>query len=860
MTGPTGIPRDIRWTVALGLLGLALAVPSSAPDGTGMQWDELVLACVAARSAWSVLRMSRGMDAAAARPWRIVGIGGVMFMTAQLLAGLFPGPEFDGFGIDDVILLAGASSPVVACALLGRQVRRNRWTALVLDGAVVTVALLVVTEVLRTPLVNPANVPEDLRSLVLAYGGYAAVMLGGAGALCTVSTAALRRSASVMIGAVACQASAACAEAMAIMAPSMLWVAMSDVSVAIGLQAVVLAAGYAPQLDADRSARGSAPRVSPWGLALVVIAMLGVPLAIAVSLQEGRPLSQGADAGIAVVLALIAVRLGLRIREDGRVSEDLVRNEEDFRSLVESSSDGVAIVDDEELRLLFTSPAARDMLGLVADGSHDCSLLDLVEPEDRALLRASIKDGGPVLHFRVTRGDGDPGELEATTSVRAGSDRGVLYLRDVTTRRSRERELERMAYTDHLTALPNRAQLFEDLNAPATAARCLLVVDLDGFKAVNDVAGHQAGDQLLVEVARRLNTVVRGDDLVARHGGDEFAVVVTGSVSEALEVAQRVVHVLAMPHRVGDWTFAVGASVGVARIEVAGGQIAFREADAALRAAKQAGKGCVRLADEDVPSVVVVPDGLDVDTVIEEGDFSLRLDAACDADGRIALVHAVPVWEHGVHGMLRGQDLWGNAERQGRSAELQRWLLREACSEAAGLPDERVAVAVSLPAGHVTSEGLSTEVADALAGSGLAPSRLVLAFTEETLLTSSAALVPELETARRTGVRLCLDNYGMGHSLFALLARISLDLVRVDVAALAARDDTERALHVLSSIVGSTSDFGLVAVAGAISTPELSAAAFEAGVDLVHGRNQPHDLSMAAVAQLVGGAEPVPSR
>ncbi|MET0765874.1 MAG: diguanylate cyclase [Blastococcus sp.] len=852
MTVATGIPRDIRWTLALGFLGLAVAVPFSAPDGTGMQWDELVLACIAARSAWAIFRLIRGMDAAAARPWRVVGVGALLFMTAQLLAGLFAGPEFDAFGIDDVILLAGATSPLVTCALLARRVRRTRWATLVLDGAVVTIALLVVTEILRTPLVNPADAPEDLRSLVLAYGGYAAVMLAGAGALCTVATAALRRSATVMIGAVACQAAAACAEAMAIVAPSPLWVAMSDGAVAIGLQAVVLAATYAPRADADRNVRATAPQVSPWGMTLVVIAMLGVPLAIAYSLLTGQGHSHAADLGIAAVLGLIAIRLGLRIREDGRVTEDLVRNEEDFRSLVESSSDGVAIVDDD-LRLLFTSPAARDMLGLVPDGDHTSSLLDLIEPEDRALVHASIEgsgDGGPVLHFRVTRGESEPGELEATTSVRAGTDRRVLYLRDVTTRRSRERELERMAYTDHLTGLPNRAQLFEEMAASATALRCLLVLDLDGFKAVNDVAGHEAGDQLLVEVARRLHTVVREDDLVARLGGDEFAVLVAGSVSEAAEVAQRVVDVLGMPHRVGDWTFAVGASVGVASLDASGGQSAFRQADTALRAAKQAGKGCVRLADQDVPSIV--PDGLDLETVIAEGKFTVRLDAACDADGRIDVVHAVPVWEHADHGTVRGQDLWGASEREGRSTELQRWLLRRSCVNVAGLPDERVAVAVSLPAGHVTVEGLADQVADALAESGLEPSRLMLSFTEETLLTSSAALVPELEAARRTGVRLCLDNYGMGHSIFALMARVPLDVVRVDVSALAARDDTARGLQVLGAIVRTASSFGLLTIAGGISSPQLSAAAFDAGVDLVHGRSQPHDLSTADVAELVG--------
>ena len=851
MTAPPGYPRTVFWVVPLGLIGLALTVPFSAPDGTGMQWDEIVLGGVAGSTAWTVFRLTRAMDARSARPWQVTFYAALLFATAQWLTAAFPGPELDGFGFDDVLLFAGATGPLVTCALLARRVSRTRWTALVVDGLVITVALLVVTEVLRTPLVNPAGAPDDLRSLVLAYGGYAAVMLGVAGALCTVSTAALRRSVSAMMAAVAWQALAACAEAMAIVDPSWVWTAISDVAVALSLQTVVVAAGLAPKRLAERTARDSAPVVSRLGLVLVIGAMLSLPVAVALLELQGGPHSSAVEIGFAVVFTLMALRLVLRIREDGRVTEFLVRSEDDFRELIETSSDGIAITDDD-FHLLFTSPAARNLLGLVADADDDVSLLDLVDPADRDGVRATLDvpaGEGPPLHFRVPRADGPVRELEATSTERPGSGRRMLYLRDVTTRRHRERELERMAYTDHLTGLPNRAQLFEEMATPSDEDRCLLVLDLDGFKAVNDVAGHEAGDHLLVEVARRLHTVVRADDLVARLGGDKFAVLVTGGLPEAEDVAQPVVDALGMPHRTSDWAFAVGASVGVAGVGPAGGQLAFREADSALRAAKRAGKGCVRLADiEDSP--LLVPDD-ELATVIDEGVFELRLDAAGDADGRVALLHAVPVWQHAVHGTVRGLELWTAAERQGRSSDLQSWVLRQACRAIAGLDDDRIGVVVSLPAGHVHADGLATEVAAALADSGLAPSRLTLSFAEEALLTSSAALVPELEAARRTGVRLCLDNYGMGHSLFALLARIPLDLVRVDLAALAARDDTDRALLVLAAIVRTTRTFGLTAIAGGIGTPELREAVVAVGVELVQGRGEPHDLTVAEVATVI---------
>jgi diguanylate cyclase (GGDEF)-like protein/PAS domain S-box-containing protein len=846
------IPRSVRWTVPLGLIGLALTVPFSAPDGTGMQWDELVLGAVAASSAWAFFRTARSMDRTAGRPWRIIGVAAILFMSAQWLAAAFPGPELDGFGFDDVFLFAGAVSPLVVCALLARRVSRTRWTALVVDGLVITVALLVVTEVLRAPLVNPANAPEDLRSLVLMYGAYSAVMLGGAGALCTVSTAALRRSVSVMIGAVAWQATGGVAEAMAIIDPSALWTATSDVAVAMGLQTVVVAAGFAPRRFADHTERAAAPVVSPLGMVLVVGALLALPVAIGLMEWKDRSHTTGAQVGVAVVLTLMALRLVLRMREDGRMTEDLVRSEEDFRELIEASSDGIAIMDGE-FRLLFTSPAARSLLGLRADGEDEVSLLDIVDPADRDAVHTAVVDvpagEGPPLHFRVRPVDGAARELEATSTERPGSGRRVLYLRDVTNRRRRERELERMAYTDHLTALPNRALLFRELGRPSAGERALLVLDLDGFKAVNDVAGHEAGDQLLVEVARRLHTVVREDDLVARLGGDEFAVLVTGSLAEAEEVAHRVVHTLGMPHRTADGTFAVGASVGVAEITASGGQVAFREADAALRAAKAAGKGCVRVAGD--VTLSGVESHADFHDVVAEGAFEVRLDAACAPDGRIELVHAVPSWTHPLHDAVRGMELWGFAERQGRSAELQTWLLHEACRVAADLPDDRIDVAVSLPAGFVTAEGLAAEVARALAASGLPAERLTLSFSEETLLTASAALVPQLEAVRATGVRLCLDNYGMGHSIFALLARVPLDLVRVDVAALAARDDTARALLVLAAMLRTNTDFGLTTIVGGVSSPEWRDTVLAAGAQLLNGRTQPHDLTAADLAALV---------
>jgi diguanylate cyclase (GGDEF)-like protein/PAS domain S-box-containing protein len=392
-----------------------------------------------------------------------------------------------------------------------------------------------------------------------------------------------------MMGAVAWQALAASAEAMAILYPSQWWTACSDAAVGMSLLTVVIAASFAPPRFADRTARGSAPHVSRLGLVLTVLAMLSLPVALLVDYLEPEPLSVGAETGCAVVFGLMALRLVLRIREDGRVTEDLVRSEEDFRGLIEASSDGIAIMD-ADYRLLFTSPAARALLGIGADGEQDISLLDLVAPDDRTLVRAATEQypagKGAPLRFGVPRQDGAPCELEVTSSERPGSGRRVLYLRDVTTRARRERELERMAYTDHLTGLPNRAMLFEEMAAPSPEQRCLLVLDLDGFKAVNDVAGHEAGDQLLVEVARRLYTVVRDDDLVSRLGGDEFAVLAEAAPGEEEPLAARLRDAVAAVGADSGVTASVGATVVRSGDE---GREVLSRADQAMYRSKGAG-------------------------------------------------------------------------------------------------------------------------------------------------------------------------------------------------------------------------------------------------------------------------------
>jgi diguanylate cyclase (GGDEF)-like protein len=408
-----------------------------------------------------------------------------------------------------------------------------------------------------------------------------------------------------------------------------------------------------------------------------------------------------------------------------------------------------------------------------------------------------------------------------------------------------------MAFTDHLTRLPNRAMLFQEMAALSAVAgeRCLLVLDLDGFKAVNDSAGHEAGDLLLVEVARRLQGLLRTDDLVARLGGDEFAVLMPGDEDAAIEAAQRVVDVLGHPYRVGDRTFSVGASVGLCQVHPGGGQLAFRQADTALRMAKQAGKGCWRVHTDD--RVAQAASTSDIAAALAGGEVQLRFDLIGNGDtGILSAVHAAPVWVHGELGLLPAPELWAAAERQGQTAALQQWLLTRACADVAAM-DADLLVAVDLPAGLVHADELPGEVAAALAGAGMAPRRLTLCFTEEVLQTSSAALIPALHTVHEAGVRLGLDDYGMGSTLWSQLARLPVDVVMVDVRNLAAKGNGDRALKLLGAIARSARAFDVDTVAKEISTQPMLTELRTQGLVAVSGPVLPVGLTAPQVAAVL---------
>ena len=826
--------RSALWTLG-GLVVLGLSLLVTPPSSVGFQADNTVLGLLVALTTVRTVRAVRGRSGRTALAGRALVVAGALFAVSCLLTGSGLTGAFGEAGVGDLLLAPVLAVPPLVCVLLAAQVRTTGLTALLVDAAAVVIALWVTVDLLV--LAAPGRPAPD--PLALGYLAYGVLAVGLAGGLCAVTTRERRTVATAMVAANLLVAVAAVMLAAGIDAPALVWQAAGDVACVLAFELWLVAVRRSLQHTADPvDVLAGSPRVNPAGLVITLLALVGLPVALVVAAVRGQQPTAGTVVAVAAVVLLLLVRNTLRIRTSSRLVAEVVRNEEDVRSLVEGSTDGVVIVDDA-LRVHFASPAARALLELPAEadpGSRPL-LTDLLLAEDRARVAAELDADAP-LHVRVP-GPVQPTELEVTPHRRADGARRVLHLRDVTVRRRRERELERMAYTDHLTQLPNRAQLFRELTRPA-GPRGLLVVDLDGFKAVNDVAGHESGDQLLVEVAVRLRSVVRDQDLVCRLGGDEFAIVVGGTLPEAVEAAQRVVDVMALPHRAAGQTFAIGASVGVAAVGDGGGRPAFREADAALRAAKLAGKGCVRVHD-DRPTA----DADAVALALTEGRIEVRYTVTGSHGDRRAL-HAEPFWHHPDAGLRPPAELWAAAGRAGVDAQLQTWVLDRACRETATLPGVAL-LAVDLPAGHVHAEQLVDDVRQALAAAGLPAGMLSLALTEEALQTTSVALAPALHELHALGVRICLDDYGLGQTIHSHLARVPLSSVRIDVSAIGGRGDDELTVRAVRAIVLAADAFGLTTVAHGVSPGPLLDAVLATGVHTVRTREDLQHVSLERV-------------
>ena len=379
-----------------------------------------------------------------------------------------------------------------------------------------------------------------------------------------------------------------------------------------------------------------------------------------------------------------------------------------------------------------------------------------------------------------------------------GARRICAFVRDLSERKRFEGQLASQALHDRLTGLPNRVLLRDRVeHALARAGRrgasvALLIADVDRFKVFNESLGHDGGDRLLVAVAERLIELLRPGDTVARMGGDEFAILCEdiGGYHEAAGIASRVVGAFEKPFNVLGNDLSLTASVGVAVGALAGPapELLLRDADVAMYRAKDAGRDRYEVFDEtmlaDATERLSVEN--DLRRGIAQGQLRLYYQPIVHLDtGAIAGFEALVRWQHPTRGLLPPLEFIPTAEQTGLIVPLGRYVLAEACRQAASWasmyasgPQLRISVNVS--AKQLVQPGWSDEVAQVLAESGLAPRQLVLEITESVLMDDADATAVRLEELRRLGVRIAIDDFGTGYSSLGYLRRLPVDILKID--------------------------------------------------------------------------------
>lgn len=473
-----------------------------------------------------------------------------------------------------------------------------------------------------------------------------------------------------------------------------------------------------------------------------------------------------------------------------------------FRALLEQLPDVVTVVDDSGV-ITYLSPSVLRLFGYDASTTVGTFLRDLVAPDEAARLDAALSrarkrpDASIVVEVPMAHADGGwrDTEMVLTSLVDVpGIDCVVLSLRDVTERRQLHERLTQQAYYDALTGLANRSLFQRELAASWPSASpgsvAVLFCDLDGFKAVNDSCGHDVGDTLLGIIAERLRGSVRPADVVARFGGDEFAVLVrgVGAEQQARTVAARIAESLDAPVRLHGREIRVGVSIGIA----------------------------VTSADTD-----------SVDALLRNADVAMYRAKAHRND-------SVVVFEASMQDALI--DI---AEETGDIEAFGEWALFEACRQGAlwqrhALPGTAFSVGVNVAARQLTP-ALVDVVAAALADSGMPPSALLLEMTEPVLVGRPDETADVLRSLRRIGVRIAIDDFGSGHASLSSLSRFAVDVLKIDKVCIDAVDARDGRASVARTIVGLGRALGIATIAEGVERQAQSAALRAMGCAFAQG-------------------------
>ncbi len=642
-----------------------------------------------------------------------------------------------------------------------------------------------------------------------------------------------------------------------------------DIAYMVGWLALGLA-GIA-QLSASRDgAHGPPRRFRRSTTALPYLATAGVFALVAAAAVASPFDTQVLIGGAILVTGLVSVRQFLIARQNTLLLRRELHAERRHEEILRNASDAVAVVG-RDGRITYATPSAGSLLagGRSVVGRPVTDLVRAVDgPLLAELLRMSRAHGEHARTVACRSASHPPRDLEVEAVNLLDNplvDGLVVTLRDITERLRFEAELRSLALHDPLTGLANRVLFGDRLEQALHRAQrrptrpAVLFLDLDAFKAVNDTLGHTAGDEVLVEVARRLKDVVRDEDTAARLGGDEFGVLIedTRDDEEAVRVAERIAQALAAPVLIGDDRLTVAASAGIVRSASRDDDriTLLRNADIAMYEAKRVAPGRHQVFTEQMYEHTVDRVRLESDlrVALDAGQLEVVYQSLMDlAADRVVGVEALLRWHHPSRGLIEPALFIPIAEGTGDIERIGLWVLEEACTtvggwnrDASGSP-LRVNVNVSV---RQLGPTFADAVGDVLHRTGFPPGLLVLELTESVFAAESQQLSGILHQLRGKGVRISIDDFGTGYSSLGYLRDLPVDELKIDRSFIAAMSERgEQGL--VATIIQMGRDLSLHTVAEGIESPEQLEVLRRLGCDIGQGYllGRPRSATLAAGA------------
>ncbi|PRY73658.1 putative bifunctional diguanylate cyclase/phosphodiesterase [Halomonas ventosae] len=566
------------------------------------------------------------------------------------------------------------------------------------------------------------------------------------------------------------------------------------------------------------------------------------------------------------IAAVISHGLGrFALQAARQEAEDRLRESEDrYRSIVEHSRDAILLTAPDG-RILSANPAACRIF--------DCTVIELqrlgrngvvdtADPRVAAALEERRRTGSFSGELTMLRHDGEPFPALLSTSIFTAHNGELLtsmLIRDVSERKRKEAQLAYFAQHDALTDLPNRLLLTDRLDMAIAHAKrsgaslALMFLDLDRFKQVNDLFGHELGDRVLRQSAQRLKACVRASDTLSRQGGDEFLIVLPEITSPeaAMTVAEKLLDALGTPLSLGDRDVVLSGSIGIACYPEDGSDAntLMRNADAAMYVAKDLGRNRYQFYSPDMNARTLERLTLEGDLrrAIDGNQLFLAYQPQIDlTHRRLTGLEALARWQHPTLGLIPPDQFIPMAENSGLIEPIGAWVLETACRQQAawiaeGLIEGTVSVNVSLH--QFRQPNFIEVVAKALSKSGLAACHLELEVTESVVMHDLDRVMETLDTLRSLGIKLSIDDFGTGYSSLSHLKQFPIYRLKIDKSFTQGLPHDRESAAIASAIISLGKNLGLEVLAEGIETTEqeqyLHSLACDAGQGYLFARPMP---------------------